>query len=196
MKITAAGRINSAFALTIFLSPIGSHALAPGDNVTVDFKDNSSVEGGLIALSGSQVTLNIAGSPVSWNMEMVRQVEAGGQPSMASATSPQSAAQSQPDGLAPLPPMGFNTPPPGQINTGAAASVATDPNVVAVPVVQQRHEFSEKERAEFLKNQADEREQRRHENTSPLSDFQFNLQQAIDREERGIPTGATAQDPK
>ena len=49
------------------------------------------------------------------------------------------------------------------------------------------HRFTTKEQKEFLSKQAAEREARRHQATSRESDFQFNLQQALDRQARGLP---------
>jgi hypothetical protein len=50
-----------------------------------------------------------------------------------------------------------------------------------------RRERGRDDAPEFLKRQAAERDERRHEVTSPLSDWQFSLQQALDRQARGLP---------
>jgi hypothetical protein len=83
--------------------------------------------------------------------------------------------------IAPLPPLGFATPtqqnglPPGEFYAPAV--------VYAAPA----RPFSRREQRAFLARQAAERDARRHEATNPVSDFQFDLQQALDRQSRGLP---------
>lgn len=74
-----------------------------------------------------------------------------------------------------LPPMGFV---PGQ---GAT--------YIGVPVVPVQPVTADDQKR-FLQQQEAEREARKHQVTTPTSDWQFNLQQALDRQARGLPFSA------
>jgi hypothetical protein len=79
-----------------------------------------------------------------------------------------------------LPPMGFGTPPPGQTQPPYGSTYVGVPLIPVQPLtLQQKHEF--------LKRQEAEREARKHEATTPTSDWQFDLQQAVDRQAHGLP---------
>jgi hypothetical protein len=73
--------------------------------------------------------------------------------------------------------MGFNTAPP---------QTATYIGVPVIPVRPPTPQDQER----FLKRQEAEREARKHQVTTPTSDWQFNLQQALDRQARGLPFSA------
>jgi hypothetical protein len=125
-----------------------------------------------------------------------------GAPAAAAAATPSAAPTRQATAPEPaeaatassLPPLGFNTP-------GPAGVVANDPNVVwdgeplvvgvALPPRSSRRDREDEkaDQGELLKRQAEEREARRHETTTPASDFQFNLQQALDRQAHGLTFG-------
>jgi hypothetical protein len=82
-------------------------------------------------------------------------------------------------GAPPLPTLGY------------ASSAVPDPSAgdfVAGPPPQRERRRGDDEK--FLNKQAAEREARTHEATTPVSDMQFRLQQALDRSARGLPVGA------
>lgn len=73
------------------------------------------------------------------------------------------------------PPMGFQ---PNQTAT-----------YIGVPVIPVQP-LSPPEQKRFLKQQEAEREARKHQVTTPTSDWQFDLQQALDRQAHGLPFNA------
>jgi len=90
---------------------------------------------------------------------------------------------SPPAGLSPQPqPLGYAAQPAGRPAAYDAASLVYAPVVMAPP----RH-YSRAEQAAFLRRQAAEREARKSQVTNPVSDWQFRLQQALDRAARGLP---------
>ncbi|MFI5350150.1 MAG: hypothetical protein ACHQ2Z_11435, partial [Elusimicrobiota bacterium] len=111
---------------------------------------------------------------------------AGAPPASAEPPSPRETPAAAPPPLdsaiqgAPLQTLGFASTNPVDIVSGD--------DVAAGPPL--RRERDRGDAAEFLRKQALEREARTHEVTNPTSDMEFKLQQALDRQARGLPFAA------
>ncbi len=167
----------STVALGVW-APLKAAALAVGDSVTVHFKDGSSVGGTLLEM-GPAVAVSVAGNALRWNLDSVARIES----TTPSAGPPITPAPPTFSPLMSPAPMGYASPAPIFGFGSAPVTVVT----IAQPLTPQQQEA-------FLKQQESDREARRRQVTTPESDFQFRLQQALDRRARGLPFVATSAD--
>lgn len=173
------------------LLPSPARALSPGDAVTVHFKDGTCMTGMLSDVSGGRIALRLGGSISSWDMASVARIDdaSARRPRVeTSAPAPEASDAAAPTAAwapRPYPQPPLSSPPPmGFVNAQPAypAYYAGYPTYVAVAVPVARAYAPATDGYEaLLRRQAAEREARRHQATTPESDFQFNLQQFIDR---------------
>ncbi|MBI3505897.1 MAG: hypothetical protein HY059_13735 [Proteobacteria bacterium] len=168
--------MRTLFRALLFLAIASpAFAFAPGDQVVVRFKDGSLVSGVLSSIT-SQVTLQIGGISASWPWDQVAGIDAKAVP----APVPPAAPKSQtPD----LSQQGLLQPPPPPLGYRPHRQ----PIVIVQPVAHRQRAYTKEEQDAFLKMQADQREALRHRPSRPEEDYQLQLQQGIDRVNRGLP---------
>lgn len=178
----------SALLLLALLLEPPARALSPGDAVTVHFKDGTCMTGLLSEVSGGRIALHLGGGISIWDMASVARIDdASVRRPRAETPAPAPEAYAAPGPSTypprPYPQPSLSSPPPmGFVNAQPAypAYYAGYPTYVAV-AVPVAHAPAPDGYEALLRGQAAEREARRHQVTTPESDFQFNLQQFIDR---------------
>jgi len=183
------------FAFALAWAP-AAWCLSSGESVVVLFKDGTSSSGTLVSMSEKRVELEVGGARVGWPMGLVDRVETQAAPASDQAPEQQPAsppASAAPEAACPSPhpgpvglpdapaPLGFASPGPG-------ACPQQFSSTVVVPVRSaSRRRFSKKEQEKFLKELDARREAFKRRPSTPMEDFQFRMQESLDRQAHGLP---------